>query len=119
MRRVTREKALKFATARAGKIEDAVDEKQVYALYYEFEFRLDKLRPHQILALNRGEEQKVLRVAIDIPERDWRNAINNVFRPHPLSPLAGQLEEAIDDAAKRLLLPAMELDVRATLTEMA
>jgi uncharacterized protein len=119
VRRVTREKALKFANASAGKIEDAVDEKQVYALYYDFQLRLDKLRPHQILALNRGEEQKVLRVAIDIPERDWRNAVNNVFRPHPLSPLAGQLEEAIDDAAKRLLLPAIERDVRTTLTEMA
>ena len=119
VRRATREKALKFANASAGKIEDAVDEKQVYALYYDFQLRLDKLRPHQILALNRGEEQKVLRVAIDIPERDWRNAVNNVFRPHPLSPLAGQLEEAIDDAAKRLLLPAIERDVRTTLTEMA
>ena len=119
VRRATREKALKFATASAGKIEDAVDEKQVYALYYDFQLRLDKLRPHQILALNRGEEQKVLRVAVDIPERDWRNAVSNVFRPHPLSPLAGQLEEAIDDAAKRLLLPAIERDVRTTLTEMA
>lgn len=119
VRRVTREKALKFATARAGKIEDAVDEKQVYAVYYDFEFRLDRLRPHQILAINRGEEQKILRVAIDIPERDWRNAITNVFRPHPLSPLADQLEAAIDDAAKRLLLPAIERDVRTTLTEMA
>ena len=119
VRRATREKALKFANASAGKIEDAVDEKQVYALYYDFQLRLDKLRPHQILALNRGEEQKVLRVAVDIPERDWRNAVNNVFRPHPLSPLAGQLEEAIDDAAKRLLLPAIERDVRTTLTEMA
>lgn len=119
VRRATREKALKFATARAGKIEDAVDEKQVYAVYYDFEFRIDRLRPHQILAINRGEEQKILRVAIEIPERDWRNAISNVFRPHPLSPLAGQLEEAIDDAAKRLLLPAIERDVRTTLTEIA
>lgn len=119
VRRVTREKALKFGAARASKIEDAVDEKQLYAVYYEFEFRLDRLRPHQILAINRGEEQKILRVAIDIPERDWRNAINNVFRPHPLSPLAGQLEEATEDAAKRLLLPAIERDVRSTLTEMA
>lgn len=119
VRRVTREKALKFGGARAAKIEDAVDEKQLYAHYYEFELRLDRLRPHQILAINRGEEQKILRVAIDIPERDWRNAIHNVFRPHPLSPLAGQLEEAIEDAAKRLLLPAIERDVRSTLTEMA
>jgi len=119
VRRVTREKALKFGAARAEKIADAVDERQVYALYYEFELRIDRVRPHQILAINRGEEQKILRVAIAIPERDWHNAITAVFRPHPLSPLAGQLEEAIDDAAKRLLLPAIERDVRSTLTEMA
>ena len=41
VRRVTREKALKFANASAGKIEDAVDEKQVYALYYDFQLRLE------------------------------------------------------------------------------
>jgi uncharacterized protein len=119
VRRVTREKALKFGTARAGKIEDAVDEREVYALYYDFEFRVDRLRPHQILAVNRGEEQKILRVTVDVPERDWRNAITNVFRPNQLSPFHDQMELAIDDAAKRLLLPAIERDVRSTLTEMA
>ncbi|MEZ4684466.1 MAG: Tex-like N-terminal domain-containing protein, partial [Caldilineaceae bacterium] len=119
VRRVTREKALKFANARAGKIDDAVDEREVYALYYDFEFRVDRLRPHQILAINRGEEQKILRVAIDVPERDWRNAITNVFRLNQLSPFHDQMALAIDDAAKRLLLPAIERDVRSTLTEMA
>jgi len=119
VRRVTREKALKFASARSGKIEDAVDEREVYTLYYDFEFRVDRLRPHQILAVNRGEEQKILRVAIDVPERDWRNAISSAFRPNQLSPFFEQMELAIDDAAKRLLLPAIERDVRSTLTEMA
>jgi protein Tex len=119
VRRNTREKALKFGNVRAGKIEDAPDEKGVFAHYYDFALRLDRLRPHQVLALNRGEAQKVLRLAIDVPERDWRGAIAAFFRPHPQSPLAGQLEEAINDAAERLLLPAIERDVRRTLTEAA
>ncbi|MCB0182636.1 MAG: RNA-binding transcriptional accessory protein, partial [Caldilineaceae bacterium] len=119
VRRVTREKALKFASAHSGKIDDAVDEREVYALYYDFEFRVDRLRPHQILAINRGEEQKILRVSVEVPERDWRSAITNVFRPNQLSPFYEQMEQAIDDAAKRLLLPAIERDVRSTLTEMA
>jgi uncharacterized protein len=119
VRRVTREKALKFGQVRASKVEEAEDEKGVFALYYDFAFRLDRIRPHQVLALNRGEAQKVLRVAVDVPERDWRGAINAYFRPRPRSPLASQLEEAIDDAAERLLLPAIERDVRRTLTERA
>ena len=119
VRRVTREKALKFGAASASKIDDANDERAVYALYYEFEFRVDRLRPHQILAINRGEEQKILRVSVEVPERDWRNAITNVFRPNQLSPFFEQMELAIDDAAKRLLLPAIERDVRSTLTEQA
>jgi uncharacterized protein len=119
VRRVTREKALRFGTATVSKIEDAQDEKDVYSLYYDFNLRVDRLKPYQVLAINRGETQKVLRVAIAVPERDWRGAITAIFRPHPLSPLAGQLEETINDAAERLLLPAIERDVRRTLTEQA
>ena len=119
VRRVTREKALRFATLGTGKIEDAQDERSVYALYYDFNLRIDRLRPHQVLAINRGEAQKVLRVSFDVPERDWRNAINPVFRMDQLSPLADQMALAIDDAANRLLLPAIERDVRRTVTEQA
>ena len=119
VRRVTREKALKFGALRAGKIEEAVDEKALFALYYDFSLRIDRLRPHQVLAINRGEAQKILRIAVDVPERDWQGAIKALFRPHPISPLAGQLEEAANDAAGRLLLPAIERDVRRTLTEQA
>jgi uncharacterized protein len=119
VRQTTREKALKFGSLRVGKIEEAQDEKAVFALYYDFTLRVDRLKPHQVLAINRGEAQKVLRVAIEVPERDWRNAIGARFRPHPLSPLADQLELAISDSAERLLLPAIERDVRRTLTEQA
>ncbi len=119
VRRQTRDKAMRFATLAAARIEDAVDEKGVYALYYDFTCRIDRLKPYQVLAINRGERQKVLRVRVEIPERDWRQAIHKVFPDHPLSPWAEQLRLATEDAAKRLLLPAIERDVRNALTEMA
>lgn len=117
VRRVTREKAMQFAALRSEKIEDAADEKLVYELYYEFELRVDKLRPHQVLALNRGEAEKVLRLKLIVPERDWRTAIEAVFRPDPRSPLGRLLQDAATDAAERLLLPAIERDVRRELSE--
>ena len=119
VRRVTREKAAQWGSQRVQKLPEAEDPRGVYQDYYEFDFRLDRLRPHQILAINRGEAEKVLRVGLEIPERDWRGAINTVFPPNRRSPLAAQLELAIDDAAQRLLLPAIERDLRRSLTEQA
>lgn len=114
-----RQKALRFGLLESQKIKDAQDEKGVYHLYYDYQARVDRLKPYQVLAINRGEAEKVLRVSIDVAERDWRGAIEAVFRPDRRSPLAEQLELAIEDAAKRLLLPAIERDVRGTLTETA
>ena len=119
VRRVTREKALQWGTQRCEKIESSEDPKKLYELYYDFEYRVERLRPHQVLAMNRGEAEKVLRVKVIVPDRDWQRAIENVFRPDPRSPLAGQLQQAAEDAAERLLLPSIERDVRRELTEQA
>ena len=117
VRRATREKALQWGSEHCEKIEGADDARGTYQLYYEFEYRVDKIRPHQVLAINRGEAEKVLRVKVIVPERDWRAAVASNFRLDPRSPLAGQFQIAIDDAAERLLLPAIERDVRRELTE--
>ncbi len=114
-----RERALRYGLVQCGKIEDAEDPKKVYETYYEFEFRVDRVKPYQVLAINRGEAEKVLRVQIDVAERDWQQPIQTVFRPDPRSPLASQLEQAVEDAGRRLLLPAIERDVRRALTEQA
>jgi hypothetical protein len=98
---------MQVGVLRAGRIEGAADERGVYALYYEFEMPLPRLRPHQVLAINRGEEEKVLRVSVEVPEAEWLLAARAAFRPDRLSPLAEQLQLAMDDAAKRLLLPAV------------
>ena len=112
VRSTLREKALKFSKVRAEKIKGTVDEKGVYQSYYEFEYRVDRLQPHQILAISRGEKEGVLRVHVDVPERDWLDAIQAEFEQDIISPYADQLALAIQDAAERLLLPAIERDVR-------
>jgi len=119
VRRQTREKAMRFATLAVTRIEGSADEKGVYTLYYDFAARIDRLKPYQVLAINRGEAQKVLRAGVDILERDWRQSMQKVFPDHPLSPWSEQLKLAIEDSAKRLLLPAIERDVRAALSEQA
>jgi uncharacterized protein len=119
VRTTTREKALKFSTLRAEKIEGAVDEKSVYESYYNFSIRIDRLQPHQILAITRGEKEGVLRVHVDLSERDWLDAIQAEYEEDMLSPFAGQLEVAILDSAARLLLPAIERDVRREKGESA
>ena len=119
IRAATREKALKFGKVRVEKIKDSVDEKAVYESYYEFEGNVNRLLPHQILAITRGEKEGILRVHVDVPERDWLNAIQVEFEEDIISPFAEQLELAIRDSAERLLLPAIERDVRREKGEVA
>lgn len=119
IRRMTREKAMQWGVMKAQKIEGAEDPKQVYELYYEFELRVDHVRPHQTLAINRGEAENVLRVKVEVAGRDWQEAVYMVYRPDRRSPFFEQFQQAVQDGAERLLLPAIERDVRRTLTEKA
>ena len=119
VRRSTREKALKFSKVGAEKVAGAADEKRVYESYYEFDGRVDRLQPHQILALNRGEKEGVLKIRVNINERDWRDVVESIFEADILSPFADELILAEEDAANRLLLPSIERDVRRELSEKA
>lgn len=119
IRQAVREKALKFAVLTAAKIEDSPDEKRVYESYYEFSSLVSRLQPHQILAINRGEKENVLRVRLEIAEKDWRPALTAEFSEDLLSPFSDEMTLAMQDAADRLLLPAIERDVRRALSEKA
>jgi len=119
VRQLTREKALQFGTIQVNRIKDAADEKRLYELYYDYTQRIGRIRPHQVLAINRGAMEKILRVKVEIFERDWLLAMRTAFRPDRRSPLREQLELAMADAAQRLLLPAIKRDVRRTLSKEA
>ena len=113
IRRRVRDKALRFGMVVSEKVKDAVDEKDVFALYAQYEARVDRLKPYQVLALNRGEAGKILRVRLELAARDWREAVEREFRPDNRSPFAEQMALAIDDAANRLLAEAIAIDPRA------
>lgn len=115
----TRDKASRWGVVHCARVEGAADERGVFQTYYQFDVVADRVQPYQVLALNRGESEGVLRVSFQVAERDWRDAVRTFFRPDSRSPLAAELVAAIDDAAERLLLPAIERDVRRLLTERA
>jgi uncharacterized protein len=119
IRQIVREKGLAFGKFVCEKARGAEDSRKVYELYYQFELLVKHLKPHQILAINRGEKEKVLKANISIPERDWRTAIYSQFVLDRNSVFHDILQAAIEDSAKRLLLPSIERDIRRALTESA
>ncbi|HML24178.1 MAG TPA: Tex family protein [Aggregatilinea sp.] len=115
VRRLTQQRgSLNVQVADAGK-----DEKGVYKTYYEFSGGLRSLRPHQVLAINRGESEGALKVRLDAPGEQIAEQLQRQFPAHPHSPLADQLRLAVGDAYKRLIAPAIERELRRDLTEQA
>ncbi len=121
VRQATRERALQSGVLQAEKrdTEEAEDPRGTYQLYYDYESAVARMQPYQILALNRAENEGVLRIHVHVPERHWRSGIGLTYRPDYDSPFSDQLLLAIEEAAERLLLPALERDVRRHLTEKA
>ncbi|MBM3127325.1 MAG: RNA-binding transcriptional accessory protein [Chloroflexi bacterium] len=95
------------------------DPRKVFAQYYEFAMPVARLRPHQILALNRGETSGALRIRFNAPDAHILARLAQKYPPNARSPLAEQLTLATRDAYERLLLPAVERDVRGALSEDA
>lgn len=109
-------------TFQKGKIiSEAKDEKQesVYEMYYEFEEAVSKIAGHRILALNRGEKEKILSVRIDAPEEEIIHYLETqiIHKKNPYTEPV--LKEAVKDSYNRLIAPAIEREIRNELTEKA
>ncbi len=102
-------------------ISEAKDEKteSVYEMYYQFSEPLKKLAGHRILAINRGENEKILNVKIEAPEEGILQYLRKqvVVRENPFTTKI--LEETAADSYKRLIAPAIEREIRNELTERA
>ena len=81
-------------------MEDGEDPKRVYELYYEFEIRVDRLSPHQVLAINRGEEEKVLRVKVEVRRARLAGSGASAFPPRPALAVRRAAELAIDGCGR-------------------
>ena len=109
-------------TMKKGRIVSAAKDEgteSVYEMYYAFDESISKLAGHRILALNRGEKEKILTVKIEAPEEDIIRYLNRkiIRRDNPNTTPA--LQEAIADSYKRLIAPAIEREIRNILTEQA
>ncbi len=97
---------------------EALDEKQTYSLYYEFSQPAKRMAGHRILAVNRGENEKVLKVNVAVEAaRAMDIILRGVLKNQ--SAAAGQVRLAAEDGYARLLHPSLSTELRADLTERA
>ena len=95
------------------------EETSVYENYYDFSEPIKKLKGHRVLAINRGENEEFLKVAVTLPEEDGIAQIVAKVITNKQSPALSYLMATIRDAYDRLLFPAIEREVRATLFDDA
>ena len=105
-----------IVSSKKGKSED---EKKTYEMYYEFREKIKYAKHFHILAMNRGEEEKILSISLDY---DFDNIILNQehkFIKNERSFVSDTVKAAIKDALKRLILPSVEREIRSELTDTA
>ncbi|AZB41391.1 RNA-binding transcriptional accessory protein [Bacillus sp. FJAT-42376] len=95
------------------------DEKNVFEMYYEYEEPVHKAAPHRVLAMNRGEKEDILRIAIKPPAEQIVAYLIRQELGSKHTTAKQLMEEAIEDAYKRLIEPSIEREIRKELTEKA
>jgi len=102
-------------------LSSAKDEKvaSVYEMYYDYQERLSEVASHRVLALNRGEKEKMLQVKIEAPEERILQYLKKQMITAENPDAERYLTEAVEDSYKRLIAPAIEREIRNDLTEKA
>lgn len=100
------------------KKKNADDEKEIFSMYYDYSEPIKQIANHRVLAINRGEKEKVLTAKIEMDTQGIENFIrkNEITSQHEGSNVVG---DAIKDSLKRLIMPSIEREIRGDLTEKA
>lgn len=98
---------------------NSTDDKKTYEMYYEFREKIKYAKHFHILAMNRGEEEKVLSVDLDYDIDTIYHNQEMKFIKNPASFVCETVKASLKDALKRLILPSIEREIRAELTEEA
>ena len=97
---------------------NAVDEKKTYEMYYEYEEEVKSIKPHRVLALNRGENEDVLSVSIEVDKNKIYSFLEGKMIKKE-NECADLVRESIKDSYARLIEPSIEREIRSDLTETA
>ena len=95
------------------------EEKTVYEMYYDHQEALSKIPNHRVLAMNRGEKEKKLKVKVAVDAEQMHSVIAGSIIKNEKNIFFGLLQETIADAYKRLMAPSIEREMRNLLTERA
>ncbi|WIY61587.1 Tex family protein [Bacillus arachidis] len=115
---------IRNVTFRKGMIASSVkdeekDEKNIYEMYYGYEEPLQRVVPHRVLAMNRGEKEEVLKVSVVSPVEEIVRFLHQKVIRDVSSKSAEYVQLAIEDGYKRLIQPSIEREIRKELTETA
>ena len=97
----------------------AQDDEHIYEMYYDYSEKIKHIKPHRILAMNRGEKEGVLSIGIDIDTEYVLSWFDKKIIKNDKSCVAYLVKEAIRDSYKRLIFPSVEREVRSELKELA
>lgn len=118
-RKYIRNNIYNFGTISSKLKKNAEDTEQVYVMYYDYSEKVKYIKPHRVLALNRGEKENILSVSIDIDTEHIMNFLEKKIIKKAESPVVDLVKDAIVDSYKRLIFPSIEREIRADLKEEA
>jgi len=91
----------------------------VYAPYYDYNEKINKIPSHRVLAINRGEKEECLKVSLEVDPQIVLNFLYNQVLENAKSPAAQYIRQAIDDSYERLIAPSVEREIRSDLFDVA
>ena len=97
---------------------NANDEQKTYEMYYDYKEQVKYIKPHRILAINLGEKENILTINIEIDENEIQNYLESKIIKNSKSNIINIVKDSIKDSLKRLILPSIEREIRAELTEI-
>lgn len=106
-----------FITSKLKK--NAEDSKKTYEMYYDFQEKIKYAKHYRVLAMNRGEDEKILTVSLDYNFDNIQEYLENKIIKNKESFVVELVKSAIKDSLKRLILPSIEREIRSELTEHA
>jgi uncharacterized protein len=119
IRKIIRNYAYENAFLESIVRDKSIDKEGKYEQYYEYKESVQKIPPHRIMAVNRGEKEDVLQVKIIVDEEKIYQIIRSVIEKNSKNIFRKELGKALEDAYKRLIAPSIEREIRSSLTEKA
>ena len=116
-RKYIRNNMYRFGILESSLKKNASDEAKTYEMYYEYSEAVSRIKPHRILAVNRGENEDVLSVKINVDKDKIIEFLESKNIKNKDSFCTNYIKDAIEDSYKRLIFPSVEREIRSDLTE--